>query len=122
MEKTWKSHDAGILGIIAGMIITAIGILSPFAIWDLSIPATLGTRGALFIAIPAGVALLSLGLFTIYGAEMAIKRHRWGLAFTASICASLVFLGIPFLILTILSRKEFTGKSSQGKGEQKEEK
>jgi len=107
MEKTWKLNDAGTLDIIGGAIMVLLGTLSPFAIWDFGIPGTLGTRNSLFVVIPVGFALLALGLFTIYGGEMAIKRSRWGWALAASICASLVILGIPSLILTILSRKEF---------------
>jgi hypothetical protein len=77
MERTCKSDDAGILDIISGMIIAVIGILSPFAIWNLGILAIPRTRDAVFISIPIGVALLSIGLFTVYGGEMAMKRHRW---------------------------------------------
>ncbi len=119
MEKTWKSGDAGILDIIAGTIIMAVGIIFPFGVRYLGIPAAPGTGRDLLITIPVGVTLLSLGLFTVYGGEMAIKRRRWGVALAASICASLFFLGIPSLILTILSRKEFAAKSSQEKGKKK---
>jgi uncharacterized membrane protein len=122
MEKTWKLNDAGTLDIIAGVIMVLLGMLSPFAIWELGIPGTLNTRDSLFVVIIGGIALLALGLLTIYGGEMAIKRSHWCLAFAASICASLVILGIPSFILTILSRKEFARESFQEKSKQKDEK
>ena len=48
----------------------------------------------------------------MYGGEMAMKRRRWGLALAASICASLVIFGLVALVLVIVSRDEFTTKSS----------
>ena len=121
MHGTWKSNDAGILDIIGGMVITTIGVVSPFVIWNIGILATRETRGALFTAITMGAALLSLGLFTIYGGEMAMKRRRLGFAITASLCAAIVILGIPAFIFIILSRKEFARESSQGKGTERTE-
>ena len=69
--------------------------------------SSLGTPKAILLLILIGVVLLSLGLFTIYGGEMAMKRRRWGLALAASICASLVVFGLFSLILTIISKNEF---------------
>lgn len=107
MEKTWKSVDAGIIDITAGLIFTAVAILFPFSIWNFGLMTSLGTPNAIILAIFSGVVLLALGLFTMYGGEMAMKRRRWGMALAASICASLVVFGIPSLILTILSKNEF---------------
>ena len=114
MDKAWKSFDAGVIDIIVGLIITGIGIIAPLAILDLRTLSTMGFKDTAFITIPLGVVLFSLGLFTVYGGEMALKRRRWGLALAASICASLVVFGLPSLILTIISKNEFDTKSSHG--------
>ncbi len=114
MDKAWKSFDAGVIDIIVGLIITGIGIIAPLAILDLRTLSTMGFKDTAFITIPLGVVLFSLGLFIVYGGEMALKRRRWGLALAASICASLVIFGLPSLILTIISKNEFDTKSSHG--------
>ena len=112
MEKTWKSFDAGVIDIIVGLIITAIGVIVPLAIWDLGTTSAMGLKGTIFVTISLGIVLISLGLFTVYGGDMALKRRRWGLALAASICASLVILGLISLVLTINSKNEFSTKSS----------
>ncbi|MGP8079694.1 MAG: hypothetical protein ACLPVI_04190 [Dehalococcoidales bacterium] len=111
MENNRKSIDAGIIDIIVGLMITAIGILGPFALLTGNNSRLQSGAGDIFMIIICGAILLSLGLFTVYGGEMAMKRRRWGLALAASICASLIVFGIPSLILTILSKKEFAGKT-----------
>ena len=47
MQGTWKSNDAGILDIIGGMVITTIGGISSFVIWNMGILVTPETRGIL---------------------------------------------------------------------------
>jgi len=111
LENNRKSVDAGIIDIIVGLMITAIGILGPFALLTSNNSGSQSGAGDIFLIIFCGAILLSLGLFTVYGGEMAMKRRRWGLALAASICASLIVFGIPSLILTILSKKEFAGKT-----------
>jgi hypothetical protein len=112
VDKTWRSFDAGILDVIIGLIITGSGIIFPLAIWEFGTFATLGKTTSASLAIIAGIILLGIGLFTMYGGEMAMKRRRWGLALAASICASLVIFGLVALVLIIVSRDEFTTKSS----------
>jgi hypothetical protein len=94
------------------LIITGSGIIFPLAIWEFGTFATLGKITSASLAIIAGIILLGIGLFTMYGGEMAMKRRRWGLALAASICASLVIFGLVALVLIIVSRDEFTTKSS----------
>ena len=107
MEHSRKSVDAGIIDIIVGLMITAMGLLGPFVLLTgINLESQPGAGDKLLIVL-CGAILFALGLFTVYGGEMAMKRRRWGLALAASICASLVVFGIPSLILTILSKNEF---------------
>ena len=108
MENNKKSTDAGIIDIIVGLIITAIGVLGPLVLLTGSNPKPQIDAGDILLIILGGGVLLALGLFTVYGGEMAMKRQRWGIALAASFCASLVIFGIPALILTILAKKEFS--------------
>ncbi|MGA9696512.1 MAG: hypothetical protein WBQ62_08900, partial [Dehalococcoidales bacterium] len=101
MENNKKSTDAGIIDIIVGLIITAIGVLGPLVLLTGSNPKPQIDAGDILMIILGGGVLLALGLFTVYGGEMAMKRQRWGTALAASICASLVVFGLPALILTI---------------------
>ncbi len=108
MENNKKSTDAGIINIIVGLIITAIGVLGPLVLLTANNPKPQIDAVDILLIVLAGGVLLALGLFTVYGGEMAMKRQRWGMALAASICASLVVFGIPALILTILAKKEFS--------------
>ena len=110
MEHSRKSVDAEIIDIIVGLMITAIGFLGPFALLTGTDDKSQPGLGHILLIIFGGAILFALGLFTVYGGEMAMKRRRWGLALAASICASLVVFGIPSLILTILSQNEFINK------------
>jgi len=57
------------------------------------------------VAIP----VLILGLLAILGGIYSMKRRVWGLALAGSICGTLLtwFLGIPAIILTMVSKREF---------------
>ena len=57
------------------------------------------------VAIP----VLIVGLLAILGGIYSIKRSAWGLALAGSICGTLLtwFLGIPAIILTMVSKREF---------------
>ena len=111
MEKYRKSVDAGIIDIIVGLMITGIGFLGPLALLTGNNAKSQPGPGHILLIIFGGAILFAVGLFTVYGGEMAMKRRRWGLALAASICASLVVFGIPSLILTILSKKEFVNNT-----------
>lgn len=62
----------------------------------------------LFLRIVA-VIVVVFGIVAIVGGVYAIQRRTWGLVLTGSICATLLswLLGIPAIILTALSKKEF---------------
>ena len=83
---------AGILSIIAGVIGLIIGGVS----------AEFGDLGEILALFwPAAVVAIIGGIY-------ALRRRLWGLALAGAICSLTVFpLGIPALILTVLSRREF---------------
>ena len=55
------------------------------------------------------VPIVVLGIVAIVGGVYAIQRKMWGLALAGSICATFLgwLLGIPAIIFTALSEKEF---------------
>ena len=57
------------------------------------------------VAIP----VIVLSIFAIITGIYAIKRRGWRLALVGSICGALLtwFLGIPAIILTVISKKDF---------------
>jgi len=57
------------------------------------------------VAIP----VLILGILAVLGGIYSIKGRSWGLALAGSISGALLtwFLGIPAIILTVISRKHF---------------
>ena len=112
MEKYRKSVDAGIIDIIVGLMITAIGFLGPLALLTGNNAKSQPGPGHIILILFGGAILFALGLFTVYGGEMAMKRRRWGVALAASICACLVVFGIPSLVLTILSKNEFINNTA----------
>jgi hypothetical protein len=94
----------GALGLVGGLVLFLLGNyrspsleLSPF-----------------YMAV--GVPLFILGIIALAGGVNALHRKTWGLALAGSICA-VVFsppTGIPAVLLTALSRKEFTYKQLSG--------
>ena len=115
LENSRKSVDAGIIDIIVGLMITAMGFLGPFALLTGIHAKSQPGAGDKLLIIFVRRDFICVGLFTVYGGEMAMKRRRWGLALAASICASLVVFGIPSLILTILSKNEFINNTAARK-------
>jgi len=57
----------------------------------------------------AAIPVMILSILAIVGGICTLKRRAWRVALTGSICAAPVtwFLGIPAIILTALSKKEF---------------
>ncbi len=116
MERTWMPIAAGILNIISGatrlvggLIILIIGGLDEgmMSLFWFGMPGTPVIPLALLsmVAIP----VIVLGILAIVGGIYALQRKTWGLALTGAISGAFLswFLGIPAIILTALSRKEF---------------
>ncbi len=107
---TWMPLTAGILdlvagtiGVIAGIIVAAIGGLLTFFI---------GGVGATY-----GVVAIILSIVAIVAGVSAIRRAKWGLVLTGSICALVagilllnglgIVLAIAAIVFTILGKKHF---------------
>ena len=116
MKRTWMPVAAGILDIISGAVRVIGGIIILMLGWlgdgILSL-LWFGIPGIEFIPYRflgiAAAPILILGILAIVGGIYALQRKTWGLALAGSICATFLgwFLGVPAIILTALSKKEF---------------
>jgi len=96
-----KKHViGGILSIVSGVIFTVVGILILRAEWG-EIP--------LFALVMAFFYLFVGGIMPIVGGIFALKRKQWKLALAGSIgsIVGFIFIGIPALVLTLMSKNEF---------------
>lgn len=109
MNKKWKPVVAGILDIIAGEValILGFGLFISGAVTGFvtQMPTWLNTLIPV-IAVP----LIVLGVLDLVGGIYALMRKVWGIALAGSITTliSSPLLGIIALILTCISKKEFT--------------
>ena len=117
IRKTWLPTAAGVLTIISGftrlfgaIMIFTLGWLGDgiFHYLWYGVPGFGMIPLALLSAVAVVVVILSV--LSIVGGIYAIMRRRWSLALTGSICSALLswFLGVPAIILTVLSKDEFT--------------
>ena len=109
-----RAKPGGILGMIAGIIAFFFGmLLAGFAIsFGSDGPEWLGGHsgsGTDWAWGGYGIALMALGLLAIIFSRYALVREHYKLAVAGGICAALCMplLGIPALVLIILSREEF---------------
>jgi hypothetical protein len=87
---------AGVFSILAGVVGLIIGLT-----WISSQAGISDVGEVLAIFWPAAVVAIIGGIF-------ALRRRLWGLVLAGAICSLTVFpLGIPALILAVLSRREF---------------
>jgi len=124
MERTWKPTTAGILNIISGafFLIGGITILSllgqptmatPWASYAMYSMELSGTPSASFVTtfiVMLAAVLVIPGVVSLLGGVYALKRSLWGLAlaFTIFTLFYLPPLGIPAIVFTAISKKEFT--------------
>jgi len=109
-RSTAKPIAGGILGIIAGVLGSVLGIIfiaggaTPEFPWQ-SVDWT---------AVGLGIALLIFGIAAIAGSSFAVARNNFTLATVGGVCALLALwpLGIPALILIVMSRGEFQPASA----------
>ncbi|MBM4432526.1 MAG: hypothetical protein FJ025_00805 [Chloroflexi bacterium] len=112
--RTWRPKTAGILNIIAGVIVIIVGagistlltegarLIQTFAFFGIDITP--------YIIAAVTVAVV-FGIVTIIGGIFSIRRIAYGMALAGSILAILAgvtfFLGIPALIFVAEAKKEF---------------
>jgi len=117
MDRTWKPTVTGILSIIAGAtrLIGAIIILILGWLGDGGFSLLwFGMPGAPLLPQPLlwtlAIPVIVLGILAIVGGIYALQRRTWSLALAGSISAAFLawFLGIPAIILSALSKKEFS--------------
>ena len=96
MERTWKPTAAGILCIVAGII-----VLIPVMVFGRWSPIIGGIGLIVFAPL---IPLILFGIIQIVGGIYALRRRRWGLALAGSICcplAGFVILGLYFVLFLI---------------------
>jgi hypothetical protein len=104
-KPTAKPAAGGILGIIAGVLGIALGIIfvaggaTPEYPWQ---PVD-------WSAVGLGIALVIFGIAAITGSSFAFARKNFTRSVVGGVCAVLALwpLGIPALILIVMSRGEF---------------
>jgi len=121
MKRTWKPITAGILNMISGVFfliggITIVGVGKPMAtmvagyvMYSMELSGTPSTPFITTIVSVLATALIILGVMSILGGIYSIKRSVWGLVLAGSISTliSLAPLGVPAVVFTALSKKEF---------------
>jgi hypothetical protein len=134
MGKTWMPTTAGILDIIAGSwgLILALlfallaGILAIIAgRWNLILALLFALLGGVMRFVPdippdippylfpiftaLSLPFAIVGILAIVGGIYALQRKIWGLALAGSIAAFFPswILGLPAIVFTALSKKEF---------------
>jgi hypothetical protein len=90
--QTWKPTAAGTLTISAGVIGLIVGTV-------------LIGRSPLFMV---GLVAIMISIVALAGGLCALNRRAWGLALAGSICSVFCWLGVPAIVLIVLSKQEFS--------------
>jgi hypothetical protein len=120
-KQSRKLSIGGVLGIISG--ISAMSLIGPFlfhyilrALGYGGLWATngLSETNSFWYGSIIKAAWIPLGLFAVLLSKYALERYNFGMALTGGILATVAMppLGIPALILIVISRKEF--KTTEG--------
>jgi len=122
MERTWKPTTAGILNIISGTSFLIGGIatattpgttmaiaVTRYYMYSVGSSATITPSVVIMVIVILTTVLIVAGILSTLGGIYALKRHVWGLALAGAISTflCLIPLGIPVIIFTVLSKKEF---------------
>jgi len=124
MSRTWRPTTAGIINLVCGTFLL-IGSFAIFSMWDTPPTATsfagyvmysMGQSGTPDISyvntviVVIGLACMVPGIISILGGIYSIKRQIWGMALAGSISSFmyLLFFGLPAVVLTVMSKREFS--------------
>jgi len=123
MKRTRKPTTAGILNIISGAFFLIGGIVivsllvqpatatswASYAMYSMGLSGAPSTSFVTTFIVILGTAVIVPGIVSLLGGIYAIERSIWGLALAGSISTLLSStpLGIPAIIFTALSKKEF---------------
>lgn len=107
MEKTWKPTTAGILSIVAGVLGLIAAIVIGVIGGTIAVVEQIPGINTLFAAI--AIPLIILAIIAIVGGIYALKRRIWGLALAGTICSLFCvwLLGIPAIVFTALGKSHF---------------
>jgi len=123
MLKTWKPTTAGILNIISGAFFLIGGIIvlslldqprvavpwASYAMYSMRLEGEPSSSFVTTFIVILGTAALVPGVVSIVGGIFSIKRRLYGMALAGSISTFLssFVLGIPTVVLTAVSKREF---------------
>ena len=99
-KRTNLPKIAGILELVAGAMMTAVGV--PLFV----LLAHEGGQSFIDVGwLPFGLSLE--GIIALVGGVFALKRKAWGVALAGAICSMSFLLGIPALVFLAMSKNEF---------------
>jgi len=109
-KPTAKPIAGGILGIIAGVLGSVLGTIFIAA----GVTREYPWQSVDWLAEGLGIALVIFGIAAITGLSFAVARKNFTLSVVGSLCSLLAFLplGVPALILIVMSRGEFQPASA----------
>jgi MFS family permease len=109
-KPTAKPIAGGILGIIAGVLGSVLGIIFIAAGATPEYP----WQSVDWFAAGLGIALVIFGILAIMASGFAVARKNFTLSAVGGVCALLALwpLGVPALILIVMSRGEFQPASA----------
>jgi len=123
MRGTWKPVTAGVINIISGTFFLIGGLavlgnmgqpiaasMASYVMYSIGLTGTASPSFVTMIMTILGTVLIGLGILSVLGGIFSVRRAIWGLALAGSISTflSLLLPGVPAIILTALSKKEFT--------------
>jgi len=122
MSRTWKPTTAGIINIVCGVFFL-IGGIAVFSAWGTPtatsfagyVMYTMGQSGTPdtsytnTVVTVMALACIIPGIISVLGGIYSIRRRLWGMALAGSISTFIysLFFGIPAIIFTAISKKEF---------------
>ena len=121
MGRTWMPTIAGILNIISGVLVliggivvatmdaTVVTAITRYFMYSVGPDVALTPLVVTIVIVGLAAVLIISGIISISGGICALKRRLWGWALTGAIFtfSYLPPTGIPAIVFTALSKKEF---------------